>query len=131
LKQRINAHVDDPETLKELPHSTTIFNLLINPEVHKSKKAADAESIYQESQALMFGGGDTTASVIMIGTFYLLKHPELGKRLKGELRDAWPDVNQELSLKELEALPYLVSIFFPMNLTETDTGLRMRSSKNP
>ena len=110
LKQRIDSHVNDPESLKELPHSTTIFNLLINPDAYKSKKAADARSIYEESQALMFGGGDTTANVIMIGTFYLLKTPSLVDRLKKELHKAWPDLEQEPSLRELEALPYLVSI---------------------
>lgn len=109
LKQRIASHVSDPETLKELPNSTTIFNLLMDPEVFTSKKAADELSIYEESQALMFGGGDTTANVIKIGTFYLLKHPELGDRLKKELREGWPDLAQQPPLRDLEALPYLVS----------------------
>jgi cytochrome P450 len=95
LKQRIASHVDDPESLKELPHSTTIFNLLINPEVHKSKKVADALSIYEESQVMMFAGGDTTANVIMIGTFYLLKQPELTQRLKKELLEVWPILDEE------------------------------------
>lgn len=57
----------------------------------------------------MFGGGDTTANVIMVGTYYLLKDPTLGHRLKKELTDAWPALEKEPTLKELEALPYLVS----------------------
>lgn len=59
----------------------------------------------------MFGGGDTTANVIMVGTFYLLKRPELVKRLKEELREYWPDLieGREPSLRQLEDLPFLVS----------------------
>ena len=58
----------------------------------------------------MFGGGDTTANVIMYGTFYLLKHPVLAERLKKELREAWPDLERQPSLKDLENLPYMVSV---------------------
>lgn len=63
----------------------------------------------------MFGGGDTTANTIMIGTFYLLKNPSTLARLKKELLDAWPNLLEEPSLKTLESLPYLVG---PLNLVQ-------------
>ncbi len=56
----------------------------------------------------MFGGGDTTANVIMVGTFYLLSNPATLARLKKELREAWPRLEKEPDLKDLERLPYLV-----------------------
>ena len=108
LKKQIASHIDDPETLSRLPHSTTIYHLLLNPEVYKSKTVASHKSLYEESQALMFGGGDTTANAIMIGTFYLLKNPSTMSRLKKELLDAWPTLEEDPGLKTLEALPYLV-----------------------
>ena len=59
----------------------------------------------------MFGGGDTTANVVMIGTFYLLKRPDLVKKLKAELKEYWPDLGpgKEPRLSTLEEMPFLVS----------------------
>jgi len=59
----------------------------------------------------MFGGVDTTASALMVGTFYMLKHPDVLKRLKKELHDAWPNLEQEPELRDLEKLSYLVSAY--------------------
>lgn len=57
----------------------------------------------------MFGGVETTANALMIGTFYMLQNPEMLKRLKKELYDAWPVLEQEPELRDLEKLTYLVS----------------------
>jgi cytochrome P450 len=56
----------------------------------------------------MFGGVETTASALMVGTFYMLKNPDMLKRLKKELHDLWPVMEQEPELRDLEKLPYLV-----------------------
>lgn len=60
----------------------------------------------------MFGGGDTTANVIMIGTFYLLKRPDMVKKLKDELREYWPDLvpGREPKLSVLEEMPFLNAV---------------------
>ena len=62
----------------------------------------------------MFGGGDTTANVIMVGTFYLLKRPDLVKKLKEELKAYWPELGpgREPKLGVLEEMPFLVSSAF-------------------
>jgi cytochrome P450 len=111
LRKQIDGHVNDPETLKALPHKTTIYHILLDPSSHKSRGPASAKSLYEESQALMFGGGDTTANVIMIGTFYLLKRPDLVKKLKDELKEYWPELGpgKEPKLSVLEEMPFLVS----------------------
>lgn len=59
----------------------------------------------------MFGGGDTTANVVMIGTFYLLKRPDLIKKLKDELKEYWPELGpgREPKLSVLEEMPFLVN----------------------
>lgn len=44
----------------------------------------------------------------MHGSFYILSLPEVYRKLKEELLTAWPDLNHDLSLSELEKLPYLV-----------------------
>jgi hypothetical protein len=103
--------VNDPETLEALPHKTTIYHILLDPNSHKSRGPATAKSLYEESQALMFGGGDTTANVVMIGTFYLLKRPDLIKKLKDELKEYWPELGpgREPKLSVLEEMPFLVN----------------------
>jgi cytochrome P450 len=85
----------------------------------------------------MFGGGDTTANVIMIGAFYMLKRPDLVKRLKDELKEHWPDlgVGKEPKLSVLEQMPFLVSVRTAVSQAiQTDLEAhaedRTRSSKN-
>ena len=110
LRKNIEEHVNDPETLKTLPIKNTIYHILLDPTSHKTQGPASAKSMYEESQALMFGGGDTTAGVVMTGVFYLLKQPALVQRLKDELREYWPDLRTGLEpkLSLLETMPFLV-----------------------
>ena len=70
---------------------------------------ASANSLYEESQALTFRGGHITANVIMVGTFYLLKRPDLVEKLKAELEEYWPDLVLEPPLAILEKLPFSMS----------------------
>jgi hypothetical protein len=55
----------------------------------------------------MFGGGDTTANAIMLGTFNLLEHPIMVRRLKLELLETYTELEKPIS-EELEKLPFLV-----------------------
>jgi cytochrome P450 len=66
--------------------------------------------LYEEAQALMFGGADTVGNTLMVGTHRLLKHPETMEKLKEELRGAWPELGREPKVKELEKLPYLNAV---------------------
>ena len=79
----------------------------------------------------MFGGGDTTANVIMIGTFYLLKRPDLVKKLKDELKEYWPELEpgREPKLSVLEEMPFLVSfslLLAPRGHKRSDESHRMQ-----
>jgi hypothetical protein len=44
-----------------------------------------------------------------VTTYYLIKNPEVGEKLRRELETVMPTVNHEVLLRQLEALPYLVS----------------------
>lgn len=114
MRKNIEEHVNDPETLNALPIKTTIYHILLDPKSHKTQGPASAKSMYEESQALMFGGGDTTANVVMVGVFYLLKQPDLVRKLKEELKEYWPDIRPGLEpkLSTLETMPFLVRIFW-------------------
>lgn len=65
----------------------------------------------------MFGGVETTASALMVGTFYMLKNPDMLKKLKKELHELWPNLEKEPELKDLERLPYMVRPYAIKNRT--------------
>jgi len=110
LKQQISEITSDPEGLKKLPHNKTVYHLL-DRDNYRDKSVPDAGSLYEESQALMFGGADTIGTTLMHGTFCILRSPEVYERLKAELKQAWPDFEKAPALAELEQLPYLVHVF--------------------
>jgi cytochrome P450 len=59
----------------------------------------------------MFGGADTVGSTLMVGTHYLLQHPDKLQKLKAELSEAWPSLDgNEPKLRDLEKLPYLNAV---------------------
>jgi cytochrome P450 len=66
--------------------------------------------LYEEAQALLFGGADTTGTTLMHGSFQVLTSPTVYEKLKAELLSRWPVLDEAPSLSELEKLPYLVSI---------------------
>ena len=108
LRNQVIDLTTNPEHLKTLPHNTTIWNELLRPELHPDGRVPDVGSLFEESQALMFGGADTTGTTLMHGTFEILQRPDVVQRLRKELEEAWPDIRRDPSQAELEALPYLV-----------------------
>ncbi|QKX57066.1 uncharacterized protein TRUGW13939_04174 [Talaromyces rugulosus] len=110
LKGQINDLTKDPKNLQNLPHSTTIYHQLLRPDAYRSGTVPSVGSLYEESQALLFGGADTTGATLMHGSFYILTLPTVYAKLKAELLRAWPVLNVIPSLSELEKLPYLTAV---------------------
>lgn len=108
LRYQVENLSNDPENLKKLPHSTTIWNELLRPELHPGGVLPDVGSLFDESQALLFGGSDTIGMGLMHGTFEVLRKPDVLRKLKAELTEAWPDLLHNPTHAELESLPYLV-----------------------
>ncbi|KAL4879870.1 cytochrome P450 [Aspergillus karnatakaensis] len=111
LKAQIDEIATDPSKLEKLPHATTVYHELLRPDAYRSGTVPSKESLYEESQALMFGGADTTGATLMHGSFYILSRREVYGTLKEELRAAWPDVHGSApTWEELERLPYLTAV---------------------
>jgi cytochrome P450 len=111
LRRQINELVDDPEKLKLLPHNMTIYHRLMDADAYRNKTVPSSESLYEESQALMFGGADTVGNTLMLGTHHLLHQTIALQKLKSELRKVWPSLSEnEPSTKDLENLPYLNAV---------------------
>lgn len=107
LRQQIREISNNPELLKEAPHPI-IYHALLNPESYKGKAVPSSGSLYEEAQALMFGGGDTTGNTLMIGVLTVLERPDILKRLKEELLTCWPNLASPPTFETLEKLPFLV-----------------------
>jgi cytochrome P450 len=111
LRRQINELVDDPEKLKLLPHNMTIYHRLMDADAYRNKTVPSSESLYEESQALMFGGADTVGNTLMLGTHHLLHQTKVLQKLKSELSKTWPSLGgSEPSTKDLENLPYLNAV---------------------
>lgn len=110
LRVQVGNLCTDPDQLRKLPHSTTIWNELLRPELHPGGVLPDEGSLFEESQALLFGGSDTIGLGLMHGTFEILRHPQVYRKLKAELMEVWPDLSDSPSHVTLEGLPYLVRI---------------------
>lgn len=61
-----------------------------------------------EGSVFLGAGTITTARALSVIMFYLIEHPEIGDKLRDELRTIMPKKDSRPSLRELEALPYLV-----------------------
>ncbi|KAF2195904.1 cytochrome P450 monooxygenase-like protein [Zopfia rhizophila CBS 207.26] len=112
LLEQINDLSQNPENLKRLPHNMTIYHRLMDAEAYRSKTVPSAGSLYEEAQALMFAGTDTTGNALMVGTYHLLKQPEKLLKLKAELLAAWPSLagQEEPKCRDLENLQYLNAV---------------------
>lgn len=111
LQQLLGAQVAEvvknPDSLQDLPHRI-IYHELLSTKASKGEPLPSAGSLYEEAQALMFGGGDTTGNAIMLGTFHLLSLPGYVDRLKEELYSAWPVLDEPPRFEVLEKLAFLV-----------------------
>jgi len=115
MQQMIRAQIRDltshPENLQHLPHNMTIYHQLLDKEAYRTNTAPCEGSLYEEAQALMYAGSDTTGNTLMVGTFHLLKQPETYRKFKKEILSVWPKLDAAPpSLRELERLPYLNAV---------------------
>lgn len=94
----------DRRELQKLPHTSTIYHLLLGPEVANPPSQL---SILEETQTQVFAG-ESSGLTLMHGSFHIIQTPRVYRKLREELMAAWPDLEQPPSLATLEQLPYLV-----------------------
>ncbi|EEB99583.1 hypothetical protein MPER_00713, partial [Moniliophthora perniciosa FA553] len=68
------------------------------------------KDLIDEALTLVGAGTDTVGTTSTVGIFYVLQAPAITKKLKDELRSAWPDVESPVGLVVLEKLPYLTAV---------------------
>jgi cytochrome P450 len=86
----------------------TIFHEMRDGKLSKEEMAPTR--LLGESHVILGAGTETTARTLAVTTFYLMKHRDIGDRLRDELKTVLPNIDSKATLPQLEALPYLVRI---------------------
>lgn len=106
LGAQVSEVVERPGTLDAVPHPI-IYNRLLDPALDKAARVPGSQSLYDEAQALLFGGG---ANTLVVGLYNVVENDAIYKRLKEEILSAWPEPKISPSLEKLEQLPYLDAV---------------------
>ncbi|KAM7215177.1 cytochrome P450 monooxygenase-like protein [Rhypophila decipiens] len=104
LQGQIDELQEDPKRLDSVPHKTIYHPLL---------ETGTRKSLYEEGQAMLFGGTDTVSNTLMLLVFYVLSTPGVEGRLLDELRrpGVWEDIKGDApGWDTLEKLPYLSAV---------------------
>lgn len=109
LEQQVKDFMANPKLLKDTSNPT-IYHRLLDPELNKAAGVPSTGSLYEEALSLFFGGAESSGNTTMLGSYHILQNPEIEKRLKEELREAWPVLDEMPKLEELEKLPYLTAV---------------------
>jgi len=104
----INSYSSDPTMLDRA--QPTIFHQLMVPNLKDQGRVPSRRSLMGETMALIAAGHDTVGGACTVGTFHVLKNPEVHARLVEELQEAWPDVDSPVGYQGLEKLTYLTAV---------------------
>ncbi|KAK1226931.1 hypothetical protein PQX77_010102 [Marasmius sp. AFHP31] len=99
---------DAPDEPKRAPAIFDVF-LRKGPEGKKTWTIPRAR-LLDECTSLQVAGTDTVANACTIGTYHLLRNPQILVNLQRELDQTWPDRDSPMNLGQLEKLPYLTSV---------------------
>jgi cytochrome P450 len=105
--ERIMKHEDEQGEVKNLKR--TIFHD-IRDDIGGKLPAKEKEPLrlMADASVILGAGTETTSRTMAVATYYLIKNPEVGEKLRQELKTAMPTIDHQVPLPQLEALPYLV-----------------------
>ena len=86
----------------------TIFHQLLQPDAADGHVVPTVEALSDEATSVLAAAGDTTGHTLTIASYNIVTNPGIYQRLSGELKEAFPDVNNDINFTSLEKLPYLV-----------------------
>ncbi|CAG5152694.1 uncharacterized protein ALTATR162_LOCUS2873 [Alternaria atra] len=107
--ERILSREDDEDNSKNLRR--TVFHDIrddIGGKLPESEK--HPMRLMMDASVLLGAGTETTARTMAVTTFYLIKNMEAGEKLRQELKKVMPTADHQVSLPQLEALPYLAAV---------------------
>ena len=108
FSEQIDTIITQMENPSEYEHPV-IYRSLVDSEHYKGQCLPSRASLLEEAIALVLAGTDTMGATLTVGTYRLLSNPSAYRRLKEELKEAWPDLITRPRSDALEKLPYLVN----------------------
>ncbi|KAI9673958.1 MAG: hypothetical protein M1817_002164 [Caeruleum heppii] len=109
IRSRALSFSNDPTLLRNFKHPT-IYSNLLDPAAYKNGQLPSKQSIYDEAEAMVFAGTDTTGNTFMVGMFHLMSDGRVRGKLVEELRSFWPDISHKPRYEDIEKLPYLTAV---------------------
>lgn len=108
----------------DMSHKTIFHELLTSSALPPQEKAV--ERLAHEGQILCQAGTLTTSNALCVAAFHLLDQPDCLRRLRDELHAAFPEVEDVMSISDLQQLPYLSAVAKEaMRLGFGGTGTRL------
>ncbi|KAJ2932079.1 hypothetical protein H1R20_g5015, partial [Candolleomyces eurysporus] len=107
LEDQVDEILNDPTSLDRAEHEI-IYHHLLNPKT--GAPPPEHSSLIAEASVMVAAGSDTVANTCMMGVFRTLSDKNIEQKLRQELAEAWPEVDERMSLERLEKLPYLTAV---------------------
>ena len=92
--------------LKEAPGFTSLLSATRNAAAKQNIQLPLAW-LHSEGVGAIFAGTDTTSTTLTLTMLKIFGSPEIYNHLHAELKEAIPDPTVNISVTQLEALPYL------------------------
>jgi cytochrome P450 len=87
-----------------------VFSSALSPNLDKGQFHANPEQLAADSVLFYLAGTDTTAHALIWGIWNMVKRSELWRRLQDEVRPLMKEVGEFADVRNLEMLPFLVSV---------------------
>lgn len=108
MKEQIQNIITSKNKHHKDKSQRTIFNEILSSELLPQEKTLDR--LMQEGQVMIAAGTETTAWTLSVTTYYMLANPEIYAKTKEELNIAVGNTGANLTLNQLEQLPYLNAV---------------------
>lgn len=110
IASQLDYILANPTLLRDT-NRKVIYSYLLDPSDDlKSRPSLSTKDLFQEALALLLAGSDTVGNTCTVGFANVLSNPPVLQKLVGELKRAFPDEDDPMTLEALEKLPYLVSL---------------------
>jgi cytochrome P450 len=88
----------------------TMFQHLLTPGITDEYVVPSVDDLKDEAYSVLAAAADTTGNCMTVAAYYVVRNPDIYKKLNAELKANFPDPNAKLDFVSLERLPYLVSV---------------------
>jgi cytochrome P450 len=89
-----------------IPGETDMFNLLLQ---NKGEDTLTQKEFEGNALTLLFAGADTTATVMIFGSYLLCKNPAVMKRAQEEIRSSFRS-SEEINSTNVNGLKYMIAV---------------------